>query len=228
MKTQAAHPLYSWRAWSRLGTLSLLVLLAILIPFGLWGDALDKLTPQMLANTNGKIWIALLGIALLIADVLLPIPSSLVGMAVCWSLGPFWGGISLATGLALAFAFGYLLGRMMPEARLRQWVGAALWDSVRNNAQQQALWWIVIARPLPVLAEMSAILAGVWRVRPLPAFSMALLSSIIVAALYAGSVWLGGEEPGIGTIILCTMLVPTFAWVTHRLLLRKTLWNKRL
>ena len=54
---------------------------------------------------------AALGIGLLIADVLLPVPSTLVAMALCWRLGPWWGGASVAAGFSLSFVVGYALGR---------------------------------------------------------------------------------------------------------------------
>lgn len=207
--------------WSRLGLLTLAITLCILVPFGLWGNALDRFTPVWLTHADSAVLLALLGIALLVADVLLPIPSSVVGMALCWTLGPLWGGASMALGLTLSFAFGYGLGLIMPEQRLRQWVGPLLWDRVRHDAKHRALWWIAIARPLPVLAEMSALLAGVWRVPPAPAFLMSAVSSIAVASLYSASAWLGGSEPDMGLTVLTTMAIPTLAWVLHRVLLSR-------
>ncbi|ROZ76206.1 VTT domain-containing protein [Ramlibacter sp. WS9] len=207
--------------WLRLGGMLLLLTLFILVPFALWGDALDQATPAWMTRPDNAVLLATLGIALLVADVLLPIPSSVVGMALCWTLGPLWGGASFALGLTLSFAFGYALGRLAPEHRLRQWVGPPLWDTVRGKAQHQSLWWIVAARPLPLLAEMSALLAGVWRVPPAQALAMAALSSCIVAALYAGSAWLGMTEPGIGITLLATLALPASTWALHRLLVRQ-------
>ena len=207
--------------WLRLGLLMLVLMLCILVPFGLWGDALDRTAPQWLADRPQALSLALLGIALLVADVLLPIPSSVVGMALCWTLGPLWGGISLACGLTLAFVLGYALGRLLPEARLRQWVGAALWDRVRGRASRRALWWIALARPLPLLAEMSSLLAGVWRVPPVAACLSAAASSTAVAALYAASVWLGQQEPETAMVVLSTLAVPALAWTVDRIVVAR-------
>lgn len=218
----AAAPAPSRAAqWLRLACVLVFLTLCILVPFALWGDALDQATPAWLGRADHAAWLAALGIALLVADVLLPIPSSVVGMALCWTLGPLWGGAAFALGLTLSFALGYALGRLVPEHRIRHWVGAPLWDAVSRRARHQALWWIVAARPLPLLAEMSALLAGVWRLPTLPALAMAALSSCIVAALYAGSAWLGLNQPGMGITLLATLTLPTLTWVLHRVVVQR-------
>lgn len=204
-------------SWLRLAWLLLLLTLCILVPFALWGGTLDRSAPLWLVQPHSAMLVAALGIALLMADVLLPIPSSVVSMALCWTLGPLWGGASVAVGLTLSFALGYALGRLAPDQRIRLWVGPALWDAVGRKARHQALWWIVVARPLPLLAEMSALLAGVWRVPPLRALLVAALSSFTVASLYAGSAWLGMNEPGLAITLLATLALPAATWALHRM-----------
>lgn len=208
-------------SWWRMGALMAALMLCILVPFALWGDALDRAAPTWLAAPDSLTLLALLGIALLMVDVVLPIPSSVVGMALCWALGPLWGGVSMALGLTLSFALGYALGRLVPEQRLRLWVGAALWDRVRQKAQRQTLWWIVASRPLPVLAEMCALMAGVWRVSAGPALMIAALSSCGVAALYAGSAWLGQNAPHIAFTLLAMLTLPALTWAVHKVSVRR-------
>ncbi len=209
--------------WLRLGTFAVALLACVLAPFALWGDALDRAAPQWLDAQDVRLWIAALGIALLMADVLLPVPSSVVAMGLCWSLGPVWGGLAVAVGSLMAFATGYGLGRLVPEDRLRRWVGPALWDRARGQARERALWWIVFARPLPVLAEISALLAGVWRLPPAAAFGSAAAASSMVGALYAACAWLGWQAPGIVPMLIAMSTLPTAMWIAHRFALRRLL-----
>jgi uncharacterized membrane protein YdjX (TVP38/TMEM64 family) len=210
-------------SWLRMSALIVVLTLCILVPFALWGAALDRAAPSWLAAPDSLTFLALLGIALLIVDVVLPIPSSMVGMAMCWALGPLWGGVSMALGLTLSFALGYVLGRLLPEQRLRQWVGAPLWDRVRHTAHRQTLWWIVASRPLPLLAEMSALLAGVWRVPAGPALLIAALASCGVAGLYAASAWLGQQAPHLALTLLTMLTLPALTWTVHRITVRRML-----
>lgn len=209
------------QAWMRLSAFALVLLVGVLLPFALWGDALEQAAPAWLATQEGRFWFAAIGVALLVADVVLPVPSSLVAIALCWSLGPLAGGAAVAVGGLLSFASGYGMGRLLPEPRLRRWIGEALWDRVRDRARHRAAWWIVLTRPLPVLAELSAVLAGVWRLPVGPALAQAGAASIALGALYGGSAWLGARTPGALATFAVLLLLPMAFWATHRWWLRR-------
>jgi uncharacterized membrane protein YdjX (TVP38/TMEM64 family) len=221
MSASPAQTLRSSASWWRLTALAFALLVAVLLPFALWGDALEVAAPGWLEAHDGRTWLATIGIALLVVDVLLPVPSSVVAVALCWGLGPVAGGAAVAIGGFLAFVAGYGLGRLLPEARLRRWIGPALWDRVRGGADRSTGWWIVLARPLPVLAELSAVMAGVWRLPMRRAFAQAALASIAMGALYGGSAWLGARAPGALATLLALLVLPAAFWCAHRLCLRR-------
>lgn len=212
--------------WLRLVALAAALLLLMLMPFLLWADTLARVAPLWLQSQQSLWLLAVAGIALLVADIALPVPSSIVAIALCWMLGPLWGGVSVAIGCLLAFVAGYCIGRLVPEPRLRQWVGPQLWDTARDSARQRAMWWIVIARPLPLLAELTAVLAGIWRVPLLSALANAAAASAVVGALYGASVWLGREQPALVLTVVVLLALPSLTWVSHRMVLRRWLGVK--
>lgn len=207
-------------AW-RLFAMAVALTACVLVPFALWGDALERAAPLWLQSRDGLAWFAVVGVALLVVDVLLPIPSSVVAVALCWALGPVAGGAAVALGGFLSFATGYGLGRVLPEPTLRRWIGADLWDRVRDRARARAEWWIVLARPLPVLAELSAVLAGVWRLPLWRALAHAALASLALGALYGGSAWLGARAPGAAATFAVLLALPAASWWLHRIALRR-------
>ena len=211
--------LWSSRSWRRLALLGCALLVGVLLPFVLWSHGLEAMTPSWLQDQDGQAWLAATGITLLITDVLLPVPSSVIAVTLCWHLGPWGGGLAVTVGVFLAFTTGYGLGRLLPESRLRQWIGPALWDSIRHGAREQATWWILLARPLPVLAELTAIVAGVWRLPLRVALAPAALSSAVIGFLYGGSAWLGARAPGFVTPGLVLLSLPALFWSAHRLVL---------
>ena len=220
-QTQGSGRPSSAASWLRLAGVLFALMLLLSLPFMLWGEHFDRATPQWLQALGPDAAFAAAGITLLVLDVVLPVPSSLVAVALCWRLGPLWGGMSVAAGGALSFVVGYALGRLMPEARLRRWTGPALWDQVRGGARQHAGWWIVLARPLPVLAELSAVMAGAWRLPMAPAFAQATLASMAMGALYGASTWLGTQAPGLAATFAVLLVLPVAFWCADRLWLRR-------
>lgn len=167
---------------------------AILIPFVVFGAAMDTAVPKWFSADLAPGTLAVLGIILLAVDVILPIPSSIVCLTLCWTLGPDWGGLCAFVGHIAAFVVGYALGRALPHERLRDYVGAPMWQSFQGRMTRRAWLWIGISRPLPVLAELTAVASGTFRVPLREALPAAVLSSAGVAASYAWVVAWGRQE----------------------------------
>lgn len=230
-QSRSQHPFISVRArrasarggvreWTRMGLLVVAMVSVVLVPFALWGGAMDRAAPAWLAQQEARAWISVLGVALLVADVVAPVPSSLVCMGLCWSLGPLWGGVAVGVGTTLAFATGYGIGRLVPEARLRAWIGADAWDRARLRARRHALWWIAASRPLPLFAEVTALLAGAWRVPVAAALGHAALASAAMGATYGGAASLGRDQPSAILTLFILLALPAVSWLVHRLVPR--------
>jgi uncharacterized membrane protein YdjX (TVP38/TMEM64 family) len=221
--SSVAAPARMGPPWLRMASFGLALLGCVVLPFALWGDGFDQQAPLWLQAQHARTGLAFIGLTLLVLDVVLPVPSSVVAVALCWGLGPWLGGLTVASGVFLAFVAGYGLGRLLPESRLRGWIGPRLWDSTRTQARERALWWIVLARPLPVLAELSAVMAGVWRVPPARAFAHAAAASIVVGALYGASAWVGAQAPSTVLLVIAMSALPAAMWALHRRLLQRLL-----
>jgi uncharacterized membrane protein YdjX (TVP38/TMEM64 family) len=130
-------------------------------------------------------WIAAaLGVGLLVADVLLPVPSSLVMIAHGALFGVVGGTLLSLVGSLGAGLFGFALGRR----------GGPLLDRLvpldeRQRANVLLQRWgdlaIVVTRPVPILAETLAILAGTssmtWGRMTLATFAGSLPAALIYA-----------------------------------------------
>lgn len=127
---------------------------------------------------------ALLGVGLLIADVLLPVPSSLVMIAHGTLFGTFGGTVLSLAGALGAGLFGFGIGRKGGPLFAR-----LVSEGERERADALLEQWgvlaIVVTRPIPILAETVAVLAGA---SPLGWGRMAaatLAGSLPAALLYA-------------------------------------------
>lgn len=150
---------------------------------------------------------ALLGIGLLTADALLPVPSSLVMTALGALFGlPGGAALSLA-GSLFGFVFAFWLGsRSSPAVRrllTQEEVGRA-----DRMLQRWGVLAIILTRPLPILAETTAIAAGVSRLpltRSLPAAAAGLLP---VCLAYA---WVGSRAHGFGAAAIVFLALACIA-----------------
>jgi uncharacterized membrane protein YdjX (TVP38/TMEM64 family) len=139
------------------------VLAVPIVPFLFFGETLeDRITDWLNSRLSpGTVAVAVIG--LLASDILLPVPSSVVSTFAGRVLG-FWGGAGaswcgMTIGAAIAFwlvrAFGRPLARWLSsdEALARTDALAARWGVLV----------LVVARPVPVLAEASVLLMGTTR-----------------------------------------------------------------
>ncbi|GIX22420.1 MAG: hypothetical protein KatS3mg121_1203 [Gammaproteobacteria bacterium] len=147
-------------------------------------------------------------VGLLIADVLLPVPSSLVAAGAVWYLGPPAGGCAVWLGLTGGCLLADALGR----------AGRRLGDLNAPPALRAALarhgpWLLVVLRAVPVAAESSVFAAGLlglsWR-RTMLATGLANLG---LAAAYAAFGRAAGGALGLGAAVA----VPLAGWAGWRL-----------
>lgn len=199
--------------WILLGLMSALFLAL----FGIV-EALDVpfLTdPGPWLSGSGRWGAAAIGVGLLIADVFLPVPASLI-MVAHGALFGIVGGtlLSLFGGLA-ASAVGFAVGRR-GSAALHRWVP----EAERRRADALLRQWgdlaVVVSRPVPILAESVAILAGTsplgWR-RFLVASAAGLLP---VAVLYALTGATAAHLDSAFLMFGLVMLVAALVWLGGR------------
>jgi len=133
---------------------------------------------------QGGLTAALVGIGLLLGDVVLPVPSSLVMIA----HGALFG-ITIGTALSLlgstgATMVGYALGR-----RGARFLVQDVPDEDRRYANTLVGRWgllaIIVTRPVPLLAETTAFMAGMSSLRWWEVLLGAVAGSLPAALLYA-------------------------------------------
>ncbi|MEM7094482.1 MAG: hypothetical protein AAF567_15880 [Actinomycetota bacterium] len=116
-------------------------------------------------------------IALLVGDTVLPIPSTILMLAMGALLGPIAGPIINAIGLALAAFAGYWLGRVVPALR-----------NVESRPMRPLL--VAATRGLPVLSESVSIGAGVVAMPARRFAPAATIGAVAVGGLYGICGWL--------------------------------------
>ncbi len=193
----------------------LMIALAVffLVGWGLFGQGLEEIwnVERLAAHfENAKAWAWLLGIVLLMADLLLPIPGTVV-MSALGAVYGFWiGGLLSAIGSMLAGMLGYGVGRFFKESFARRWLGEKDFDKGKSLFERGGAWVVAMSRALPILPEVLACMAGLLRM-PFGTFVIALAcGSIPMGFLFAWIGTVGREQPAWG--LAFSLGVPAVLW----------------
>jgi len=171
-------------------------------------------TPWM---RHGGVLAAGLGVSLLIADVLLPVPSSLVMVAHGALFGVLIGTLLSLLGSVGAALFGFAIGRH--GGRLLERI---VTPAERARADKMLARWgtlaVVVTRPVPILAETVAIMTGTssigWARMALASFA----GSLPPALLYALTGAAYANFQSLVLMFVATLLVAGSFWLIGRLL----------
>lgn len=202
----------------RYWTVTGLVLLFFLSIFLL----VEQISPTFLADPYnlmgiGGISAALTGVGLLVADIILPVPSSLVMIANGALFGVAIGTILSVVGSLGAAIVGFFIGRR-GESVLARFVPPEERSRANRLLEEWGLLAIIVTRPVPLLAETTVIMAGASRMPWRSMILATLAGSSPVAVLYA---WTGATAANFDNAVLAfglVLLVACLVWIAgHRL-----------
>lgn len=199
-----------------------IVLAVILVPFFLFHDFIDAWTEGILkASGQHPVYIAILLCLLLASDILLPVPSSIVSIGCGFLLGFVNGAIVSFTGMVLGCLIGYALGKGS-SAKIK-WLDAGTRQSMEAFFNRYGKWSIIIARPIPVLAEASVFFAGISSMSFKSFMFISSLSNLGISLMYAA---IGAYAFTVNSILLAfagAMVLPGIALLINRIFLKPAL-----
>jgi uncharacterized membrane protein YdjX (TVP38/TMEM64 family) len=164
---------------------------------------------------QGGLWAAALGVALLIADVLLPVPSSLVMVAHGALFGVVVGTLLSLLGSTGAAVFGFWIGRRGGKL-LERLVTAEERERANRLLERWGTLAIVVTRPIPLLAETVAIMAGASPLSWGRMILAALAGSLPPALLYALTGASAGKFENAALMFLFVLLITGIFWMVGR------------
>lgn len=194
--------------FARWSVFAVLLLGFILLPFFLWEAHMNAMVQDSMRSNASLALVVLAVVAFLVADVVLPIPSSFVLATTGYLLGAGLGTAVCFVGLSCAAFAGYFLGRYAGEPLARRLVGKAEVARLGHLSRQYGPWLLVALRAMPVLAEATTILAGTARL-PLARFAVLVsIGNLVVAALYAGIGAWSADLASFWMVSVAAMLLP--------------------
>lgn len=168
----------------------------------------------MMEGARGWAWAV--GMFLLAADLLLPVPGTIVMSALGAVYGVWLGGIFAALGSFLAGLCGYGLGRFFDEKTARKWLGERDFERGERLFDRGGGWMVAVSRALPIVPEIISCMAGLVRM-PFGKFCVAMACGCVPMGLlfaWIGRAGIEAPEWGIGF----SLGVPAVLWALASLL----------
>lgn len=202
--------------------LRLLLILALaavavpLVPFLVYGTRLDHAVERLLDPLPSPPVLAAIEMGVLAADLLLPVPSSMVATLGGAQLGIALGTLCAWIGMTIGSMAGWWLGRTAGGRAL-----AGLADDERKRLLGQQRRYgplaVVLSRPLPLVAEAAAIMAGAtgmgWREFLLAAGS----GNLAIALVWSIAGAMGRDADSLQWMLIGSLVVPVvITWLVLR------------
>jgi uncharacterized membrane protein YdjX (TVP38/TMEM64 family) len=214
-------------------TLACLAFVAIsLTLFAIFGNWFT----QQLSEESMKTWIGeartwawIAAIALMMSDLVLPIPATPIMAALGMVYGPWLGGTIAAVGSTMAALLGYAIAR---------WAEGRWLERIANNDEIKRFqhfydnWGgatIILTRSLPILPEVMSVLAGLAKMH-FGRFLVAVLIGAIPTGIFMA--WVGdfankaaksSQNPNINTTtaLVAVTLLPVLLWPVYLLIVKR-------
>lgn len=183
----------------------------------LWGGSWDERftlhgTIEWLNGTGSWAWAA--GIGLLVADLVLPMPGTIVMAALGFVYGGWLGGSVAFAGMMLSSMAGYGAGRLMNEGFVRRWLGDADFERGRKFFGDGGGWVVAFSRALPILPEVISCMAGMSRM-PFGRFLLASACGNVPMAFVFALIGASGKDAPWWAVV-ASIVVPGILWLVAR------------
>ena len=200
----------------RLIWLFLVLFVLVLLPFAVWGDRFSEYFD--LHNTSavllkpGRSWAWVIGVMLLLLDLVLPVPGTVVMSALGFIYGPWAGAAVAGIGSMLSGMLAYGLCRKFGRP-LARWI-----TGEKDLAKGEQIfrgsaggWMVTLSRWLPVFPEVVSCVAGLARM-PFRRFCAALAcGSLPLGVAFAAIGHWGHEQPVIALALSAGL--PPVLWI---------------
>lgn len=204
------------RATRLLVVLTLAAVAVPLIPFLVFGTRLDVLVADWLEPRPAPAVLAVLEVGVLAADIVLPVPSSMVATLGGAELGIALGTACAFLGLTAGSLAGWSLGKAAGARALAR-LDAADRRDLERRQQRLGPLLVVLTRPLPIVAEAAALVAGGSGMRLGHFLPAAASGNLVIALLWSAAGACGRAADSLPLVLVWSLVIPVaLAWLAMR------------
>ncbi len=189
--------------------------------FAIFGDWFTAQLSEEAMKTwiaDARSWAWIVAIALMMSDLVLPIPATPIMAALGIVYGPILGGLIAATGSTLAALLGYGVARWAEGPLLERIADA---EEIKRFQHFYDNWGgatIILTRSLPILPEVMSVLAGLAKMH-FGRFVIAVLIGAIPTGLFMA--WVGhAARESTTTALIAVTIAPVLLWPVYLLIVK--------
>lgn len=164
-------------------------------------------------------WTWAVAIGLIVADLVLPIPATAIMTALGIIYGPIVGGLMSGVASFLAGAIAYSATRLMGHRAAAYLVGEADLAKTHRFFERAGGFAVAFSRPLPLLPEVTACLAGLAEMKRRVFFTALAIGSIVTGFAFAAVGHFGASSPAMAVVV--GAVIPIAVWPFARRLLKE-------
>ena len=206
----------------KIALIVLAVLLVPVVPFILLGTYLEPWLEEFLQSPflqERPVFVFGIVIFVLAIDILLPVPSSVVGTLAGQVLGVTAGCMATWIGLNVSCWIGFLLARRFGARLVSRFASDRALIDVEQLVHRWGIGVLIGCRALPVLAEASVLLAGLGRMNHLRFWPAVVAGNFGLAISLAALGDLSARQGWIGSALAISVAVPVtllVVWIFTR------------
>ena len=123
-------------------------------------------------------------VGLLVVDIVIPIPSTLVMPMAGNIFGVFWGTVLAVIGSMGASLAGYVIGKKGGRPLAQRFITSEELDKMERWMYIHGKWPVVIAKAVPMMAETVSVSAGIAKMPFIPFAFYTFVGTVITCFLY--------------------------------------------
>jgi uncharacterized membrane protein YdjX (TVP38/TMEM64 family) len=203
----------------KLASVFLICCIMVIAVFLLFAN-IEKWVEFNLKSASSLFTYALLSFTLLVSDIVLPIPSSLIMLLNGKILGIFFGTLNSTLASTLSSAIGFYLGRKS-NVYLDKFFNAKEKEIGNRLFQKWGNPVILFSKALPIVSEAVSFVSGTTAITLKVFLGYSLAGNLIVSTVYAaiGKLSTSLNSNGIAAIIIGSTLIA--GWISQKWVSRK-------
>ena len=152
-------------------------------------------------------------ILLLISDILLPIPASIVMVVSGMLFGGFLGGLIALVGSLAGSIINFQMSRKLGRARVQKWMGDREYNNLSMIMSKYGAYIVILTRMIPLVMESISSIAGISNIKLKKFIVMNVVGFVSIIFLYSYAGALYKEQPqSIFIILALGFFVPFIFW----------------